>query len=41
MPSCRQEGASCHMPKLTLPGAHRKFADHQIRIYRAAEKYPN
>lgn len=40
-PRADKSCASCHMPKLTLPGAHHKFADHQIRIYRAAEKYPN
>jgi hypothetical protein len=32
--------ASCHMPKLELPGAHHKFADHRIRIVRPNEKYP-
>jgi len=32
---------SCHMPKLDLPGAHHKFTDHQIRIVRVNEPYPN
>jgi hypothetical protein len=33
--------ASCHMPKLELPGAHARFTDHQIRIARAEDPYPN
>jgi hypothetical protein len=32
---------TCHMPKIELPGAHARFADHQIRIVRASEPYPN
>lgn len=32
---------TCHMPKLDLPGSHFKFTDHQIRIVRANEAYPN
>ncbi len=31
----------CHMPKMDLPGAHAKFTDHQIRIARAGDRYPN
>ncbi len=33
--------ATCHMPQLELPGAHKKFYDHEIRIARANEKYPD
>jgi Cytochrome c554 and c-prime len=33
--------ASCHMPKIELPGAHARFSDHQIRIVRAGQPYPN
>ncbi len=33
--------ASCHMPKVDLPGAHARFTDHQIRIARAGDPYPN
>jgi hypothetical protein len=33
--------AGCHMPKVDLPGAHAEFTDHQIRIARAGEPYPN
>jgi hypothetical protein len=32
---------SCHMPKVELPGSHNLFTDHQIRIVRAGERYPN
>ena len=32
--------ASCHMPKLELPGGHHKFTDHRIRIVRANETFP-
>ena len=33
--------AGCHMPKVDLPGAHARFTDHQIRIARAGDPYPN
>jgi hypothetical protein len=32
---------TCHMPRLDLPGAHRKFTDHWIRIARVSEAYPD
>ncbi len=32
---------SCHMPKIDLPGGHQQFTDHEIRIVRANEPYPN
>jgi hypothetical protein len=32
---------TCHMPKVDLPGAHAKFTDHQIRIARAGDAFPN
>lgn len=32
---------SCHMPRYEIPGSHHLFTDHQIRIVRANEKYPN
>lgn len=37
----KRECVTCHMPKIELPGAHHKFTDHQIRIARAGEPYPN
>jgi len=33
--------AGCHMPKVELPGAHARFTDHQIRVARAGEAYPD
>ena len=30
----------CYMPRLPLPGAHRSFTDHWIRVVRAGEPYP-
>ena len=32
---------TCHMPRLELPGTHRAFADHKIRIVRVGEAYPD
>jgi Cytochrome c554 and c-prime len=32
---------TCHMPKYELEGAHNRFTDHQIRIVRAGEPYPD
>jgi Cytochrome c554 and c-prime len=32
---------TCHMPKVTLPGGHGVFTDHQIRVVRAGELYPD
>jgi hypothetical protein len=36
-----QNCVTCHMPKIDLPGAHARFTDHQIRIARAGQPYPN
>jgi hypothetical protein len=33
--------STCHMPKVELPGGHAQFTDHQIRIVRPGEPYPN
>ena len=32
---------TCHMPKYEIPGSHHQFSDHQIRIVRNNEPYPN
>lgn len=32
---------TCHMPRLELPGAHKKFTDHEIRVVKANEPYPD
>ncbi|MBS1788720.1 MAG: hypothetical protein JST85_13415 [Acidobacteria bacterium] len=33
--------ASCHMPKVEVPGAHFKFTDHRIRIVREGAPFPS
>jgi len=40
-PVSKENCVTCHMPKIDLPGAHHQFTDHQIRIVRAGEPYPN
>ncbi|HEU0174710.1 MAG TPA: multiheme c-type cytochrome [Blastocatellia bacterium] len=40
-PKARQDCASCHMPKIELPGSHYKFTDHRIRVARQGDPYPN
>jgi hypothetical protein len=40
-PIAKANCVTCHMPKLELPGAHARFTDHQIRIARAGQPYPN
>ena len=32
--------AGCHMPRLDLPGAHKQFTDHWIRVAKAGAAYP-
>src|SRR5215475_4346819 len=42
-PGCKvgaKNCASCHMPKVDLPGSHFKFTDHRIRIAKPGEPYP-
>jgi len=44
VPSCpvaKSNCVSCHMPKVKLPNGHLTFTDHQIRVVRAGESYPN
>ena len=33
--------AGCHMPRLELPGSHNLFTDHEIRIVKKNEPYPD
>lgn len=33
--------ASCHMPQIEMPGSHHSFTDHQIRIVRPHEPFPD
>ena len=40
-PVAARDCVSCHMPKVTLPGSHQAFTDHQIRIIRPGEPYPD
>lgn len=40
-PAAKANCVTCHMPKIELPGAHARFTDHQIRIARAGDPYPN
>ena len=40
-PVSKQNCITCHMPETELPGAHRKFTDHRIRIVKAGESYPD
>ncbi len=40
-PIAKSGCVSCHMPKISLPGGHQVFTDHDIRIEHANEPYPN
>jgi len=40
-PVARANCVSCHMPKVNLPGGHAAFTDHEIRVVRPGEPYPN
>lgn len=39
-PVGKRDCASCHMPKVEVPGSHSSFTDHRIRIVRAGAPYP-
>jgi len=40
-PVAKANCATCHMPKVDLPGGHQPFTDHMIRIARAGDAYPD
>lgn len=40
-PKAAANCVSCHMPDVEMPGSHHKFSDHQIRIVRNKDEYPN
>lgn len=40
-PVAKENCVSCHMPKVPLPGGHQTFTDHNIRVVRAGDGYPN
>lgn len=37
----KENCVSCHMPKIEIPGSHFRFADHEIRIVKPGERYPD
>ena len=39
-PVASKNCVTCHMPKVTIPGAPTVFTDHQIRVVRAGDPYP-
>ena len=40
-PVAKANCTTCHMPKVPFPGGHFQFTDHQIRIVKPNEPYPN
>lgn len=40
-PKAKSDCVSCHMPKVKLPNGLMTFTDHQIRIVKAGESFPN
>jgi hypothetical protein len=40
-PVAQSNCVTCHMPKVSLPNGHLTFSDHQIRIVKPGEPYPN
>jgi hypothetical protein len=40
-PVSNKDCVTCHMPKVTLSDGHAVFTDHQIRIARPRDPYPN
>lgn len=40
-PVAKSNCVSCHMQKVTLPGGYLHFTDHDIRIVKAGEPFPN
>jgi hypothetical protein len=40
-PVAKANCVSCHMPKVNLPGGHAAFTDHQIRVVKPGDPYPN
>lgn len=40
-PVAKTNCTSCHMPKVPLPNGHLTFTDHQIRVVKAGEVFPN
>jgi hypothetical protein len=40
-PIAKENCIQCHMPKVEIAGGHAVFTDHQIRIVKPGEPYPN
>jgi hypothetical protein len=40
-PVAKENCVSCHMPKVTLPNGHMTFTDHEIRVVKPGDPYPN
>ncbi len=40
-PVAKANCSSCHMPKVTLPSGRLEFSDHDIRVIKPGEPYPN
>jgi hypothetical protein len=40
-PRASENCSSCHMPRYEIPGSHFESTDHQIRVVRPGELYPN
>jgi hypothetical protein len=40
-PVAKSACTSCHMPKVPLPNGHLVFTDHQIRVVKPGDPYPN
>jgi hypothetical protein len=40
-PVAKENCVSCHMPKVKLPGGLMTFTDHQIRVVKPGDSYPN
>jgi len=40
-PVAKTNCASCHMPKVPLTNGHLEFTDHQIRVVKPGDPYPN
>ena len=40
-PKAKSDCTSCHMPKVALPNGLMQFSDHEIRVVKTGEPYPN
>ena len=40
-PVSKRDCVTCHMPKIEQPGKHASFTDHEIRIVKSGEAYPD